>query len=375
MRLTRLLVLLSVSAVMGSAQFTAPIHSPEVHADKRVTFRFKAPNAKEVMVALEGQSRQAMQKGDDDIWVVTTSPLEPDMYGYTFVADGVSLLDPGNPVMKPNLLNTSNMVHVPSATPLAWEEREVPRGALHRHFYRSKVAGDSRDFYVYTPPGYQARGTDKYPVLYLLHGYSDDARGWSHVGQAHVILDNLIAEGKAEPMLVVMPLGYGTMEVIANPSQAFRDPAMFRKNFERFRTSLLEEVIPMVEKEYRTRTDADGRALAGLSMGGAETLHTALNNPDRFRYVAAFSFGGLQPEFDPLFPKLTKAVNDQFHLLSITCGVDDRLIEVNRQFSAWLKEKGVEHRFAETSGAHTWMVWRRNLAALAPLLFRGKPGN
>ncbi|MCW5964824.1 MAG: esterase [Bryobacterales bacterium] len=372
MRSLQILTVTFIATVLASAQFTAPIRSPEVHSDKRVTFRLKAPNAKEVAVSLEGASRLPMQKGDDSTWTLTTEALQPDMYGYSFVADGIALLDPGNPVMKPNLLNTSSMVHVPSDAGLPWEERNVPRGAIHRHFYRSSVAGDSRDFYVYTPPSYRADAREAYPVLYLLHGYSDDARGWTQVGQAHVILDNLIAEGKARPMLVVMPLGYGTMDVIQNPAQAFRDPEMFRKNFDRFRTALLDEVMPQVESAYHARKDAAGRALAGLSMGGAETLYTALNYPDRFRYVGAFSFGGLPPEFAPMFPKVESAINKQFDVVWIACGVDDRLIGINRQFSGWLKEIQVKHEFVETPGAHTWMVWRRNLATFVPMLFTKK---
>ncbi len=369
MRGLQILVMTVVAAALASAQFAAPLRSPEVHPDKRVTFRFKAPNAKEVAVSLEGSSRRPMEKGEDGIWTLTTEALAPDMYGYSFVADGVSLLDPGNSVMKPNLLNTSSMVQIPSDDGLPWEERDVPRGAVHRHFYRSAAAGDSRDFYVYTPPGYRSDADEAYPVLYLLHGYSDDARGWTQVGQAHVILDNLIAERKARPMLVVMPLGYGTMDVIQNPAQAFRDPNLFQKNFDRFRTALLNEVMPQVESEYRVRKDAAGRALAGLSMGGAETLYTALNYPDQFRYVGAFSFGGLPPEFAPMFPKVNESINKQFDVLWIACGVDDRLITINRRFSGWLKEKQVSHDFVETAGAHTWMVWRRNLATFVPMLF------
>jgi enterochelin esterase family protein len=360
------LVLLGASAL---AQFQAPLKSPEVHADKRVTFRLKAPNAKEVFVAREGTSRVAMAKGEDGIWTLTAEGWEPDIYGYTFVVDGVSMIDPGNPWMKTNLLNLSNMVHIPGDTPLPWEPRDVPKGALHRHFYKSAAAEDSREFFVYTPPGYDPAGKTRYPVLYLLHGYSDDASGWSVVGQAHVILDNLIAEKKAKPMLVVMPLGYGTMEVIRDPRNAFRDPNMMEKNFGRFRTALLDEVIPQVEAAYRVDTNKKARALAGLSMGGAETLFTALNYPDRFQHVAAFSFGGLPQNFAPLFPKLTDAVNAQFSSIYIACGVDDRLIGINRQFSAWLKEKNIQHEFVETPGAHTWMVWRRNLATVASRIF------
>lgn len=365
----RYLCLCWLGTLLAAAQFTAPMTSPMVHPDRSVTFRFKAPAANEVVLNLEGSPQLPMKKGEDDVWEVTTPPLEPDLYGYSFVADGVRLIDPGNPVMKPNLLNTTSMVHVTGGQ-MPWEARDVPRGTLHRHFYRSKAAEDSRDYFVYTPPGYRPDAAEAFPVLYLLHGYSDDASGWTQVGQAHVILDNLIAEGKAQPMLVVMPLGYGTMEMIRRPSGAFRDPALSRRNFSQFRAALLEEVIPQVESSYRVRKDRAGRAIAGLSMGGAETVYTALNFPERFLYVGAFSSGGLPSEFGDFLPKIAEVHQHPFRVLWIACGVDDRLIGINRQFTAWLKQKEVPHQFVETGGAHTWMVWRRNLATFAPMLFQ-----
>ncbi|HEU4752361.1 MAG TPA: esterase, partial [Armatimonadota bacterium] len=154
------------------AQAPRPLQSPEVHADRRVTFRFRAPNAREVFVAREGAPRLAMQKDEQGVWSVTTEALEPDLYGYSFVADGVGLIDPLNPLMKPNLLNTQSMVHVPGPASLPWEVNDVPRGTVHRHFYHSRLVGDDRDFYVYTPPGYDPKAGATYPVLYLLHGFS-----------------------------------------------------------------------------------------------------------------------------------------------------------------------------------------------------------
>src|SRR5581483_1511216 len=193
----------------------APITSPDVLPDHRVTFRLRAPNAKEVALDLEGAKPIPMQKDEQGVWSVTTNPLEPDFYGYNFVVDGVHFTDPANPVMKPNLLNVSSEVHVPGPSSLPWEVNDVPHGIVHQHFYKSGVVGDERDFYVYTPPGYEAKSKTKYPVLYLLHGFSDDASGWTAVGRANVILDNLIAQGKAKPMVVVMPLGYGAPEILS----------------------------------------------------------------------------------------------------------------------------------------------------------------
>ena len=349
-----------------------PVESPEVHADRRVTFRLRAPGAKEVALALEGTSPQPMRKDEAGLWTLTTEPLDPDLYGYSFEADGVSLMDPSNTRFKPNLLHAQSVVHVPGPASLPWEVGNVPHGIVHHHFYRSGVVGDERDFYVYTPAGYDAKGAASYPVLYLLHGFSDDASGWTSVGRAHVILDNLIASGKAQPMLVVMPLGYGAPEIVAPGAAGLRDPGLRQRNYERFRDALLTEVAPAVEAGYRVATDRESRAIAGLSMGGAESLFVGLSALDRFAWVGAFSSGGMNEDFDATFPGLDGKANGRIRLLWIACGTADRLIEPNRALRAWLTAKGVHHAAIETEGAHTWMVWRRNLAAFAPLLFQGK---
>src|SRR5580700_1938312 len=283
-------------------QRPAPIISPEVHADGSVTFRLRDPNAVEVKLGLEGAEPVPMKKDDGDGWSVTTAPLAPDYYGYEFIADGERMLDPSNHLLVPNLLTPGNAVHVPGPLSLPWELNEVPHGEVHHHFYKSAVAGDDRDYYVYTPPGYDPVAKKTYPVLYLLHGYSDDASGWTAVGHANVILDNLIAQGKAKPMLVVMPLGYGAPEVLAPNSGVFRDRAITDRNFDKFREALLGEVIPRVEAAYLVVKDRNSRAIAGLSMGGAESLLTGLNTRDKFAWVGAFSSGGITEEFDKEFP-------------------------------------------------------------------------
>src|SRR5713101_869059 len=165
-----------------------PVVSPEVHADRSVTFRFRAPNDKEVAVTIEGMPKPLpMQKDDQGVWSVTTEPLAPDYYGYTIIADGVGLFDPSNHAIKPNLLSRASVLHVPGPASLSWETGAAPHGEIHHHFYRSGVVGDDRDFFVYTPPGYDPRGKQTYPVLYLLHGFSDDASTWTAVGRANVI--------------------------------------------------------------------------------------------------------------------------------------------------------------------------------------------
>src|SRR6267378_2190477 len=366
---------LFVSLVLASAVFAqtppAPVVSPEVHADDRVTFRFRAPNAKEVALALEGAAKDLpMQKDEQGVWSVTTEPLAPDFYGYAFVADGVHLIDPSTPLMKPNLLNTTSQVHVPGPASLPWEVSDVPHGEVHHHFYKSAVVGDQRDFYVYTPPGYDPRGKQSYPVLYLLHGFSDDASGWTAVGRAHVIMDNLIAQGKTKPMVVVMPLGYGAPEILRGGFGAFRNTELRDRNFNKFREALLTEVLPRVEAEYAVIKDRNSRAIAGLSMGGSESLLTGLNTLDEFAWIGAFSSGGITEDFDKEFPARDSKATEQLRLLWIACGTDDRLIDINRKFRAWLASKDIKHVDIETPGAHTWMVWRRNLTEFSSLLFR-----
>ncbi len=345
------------------------LDTPEVHSDNSVTFRFLAPNAQEVKLNREGTESLPMQKDDKGVWSVNTAPLPPDYYGYSIVVDGVRTIDPFNHLLKPNLLSTESMVHIQGSPSLPWELNDVPHGEVHHHFYRSAVADDQRDYYVYTPPGYDPAGKTTYPVLYLLHGYSDDASGWTAVGRANIILDNLIAHGKAKPMIVVMPLGYGTMEMIRIGWGVWDHHDVRDQNFSKFREALLTEVMPKVENEYRIAKDRNSRAIAGLSMGGSESLLTGLNNLDKFAWIGAFSSGGIPDEFEKDFPGLDAKANQQIRLLWIACGTEDRLITVNRNLREWLKTKGVQHTDIETPGMHTWMVWRRNLSEFVPLLF------
>jgi enterochelin esterase-like enzyme len=344
--------------------------TPEVHPDDSVTFRFLAPNAQDVKLAREGTEPVAMQKDDSGVWSVTTPPLAPDYYGYSILVDGVRMLDPYNHRLVPNLLTPANAVHVPGPNSLPWELNDVPRGEIHVHFYKSEVADDERNFFVYTPPGYDPTAKTTYPVLYLLHGYSDDASAWTLVGHMNVILDNLIAQGKAKPMIVVMPLGYGTMEIIRLGWGAWGHTDVRDKNFSNFQKALLTEVMPKVEGEYRVTKDREARAIAGLSMGGSESLLTGLNNLDKFAWVGSFSAGGLPEPIEKNFPSLDSKANQQLKLLWIACGTEDRLITPNRNLREWLKSKGVNHVDIETPGMHTWMVWRRNLSEFAPLLFK-----
>ena len=345
-----------------------PVISPEVHSDGRVTFRLKAPNAKEVQLHCEGVPNSKMGRNDDGVWTFTTAPLEPDIYVYSFSVDGLHVIDPANPLLKYNLLNTESEVHVPGPKSLLWELNDVPHGELHQHFYKSDAAEDDRSFIVYTPPGYDPSTRKRYPTLYLLHGFSDDPTAWSAVGRANFILDNLIARGQARPMVIVMPLGYGTMDIL-KPG-ASRDPNVRQKNVDKFQEALLNEVMPAVEKSYRVSRDRNLRAIAGLSMGGMESLLTGLNHLDRFAWIGAFSSGGFNTNYVSEFPGLSGAANQKIHLLWIGCGKDDRLLESNQQFCNWLASKNIRYTWVELSGAHSFLVWRRDLGQFAPLLFQ-----
>jgi enterochelin esterase family protein len=365
----------------------APVRSPEVSAEGKVTFRLRAPNAKEAAVTGLGD-RLAMIKDDQGVWSATTAPLQPDLYTYSFSVDGVTFNDSANPLSKTSYGSAGqSMVRVPGAAP--WNPGAGPFGAVTHHTYHSALIGDDRDYYVYTPPNYDRQRKEAYPVLFLLHGLGDDASGWETVGAANVILDNLINQGKAKPMIMVNTLGYGT----ADGPRGAMGPDMIPT----FAKALLEEVLPQVEKNYHAAKDREHRAIAGLSMGGAESLYIGLNNSDRFAYVGSFSGAfvmwpranpappppagtatgrGRGPQtmedadFAKAFPNLTAKANSQLRLVWIACGADDGLMGVNRQFRTWLKSKDIKFTELEIPGfAHVWPLWRRNLAELAPLLF------
>ncbi|MGO9259178.1 MAG: alpha/beta hydrolase-fold protein [Bryobacteraceae bacterium] len=365
------------------------LHSPEVSPDGKVTFRLRAPNAKEVAVTGIGQPL-AMQKDEQGVWSATTETLKPDLYTYSFSVDGATFNDPQDPLFKASYGSAGqSMVRVPG--PALWNSGEGPHGAVTHYLYRSAAIGDDRDYYVYTPPNYDSRRKEPYPVLCLLHGLGDDASAWLNVGAANIILDNLINQGKAKPMIMVNTLGYGTPNGPGGAMGAGMIPA--------FAKALVDEVLPQVEKNYHAAKDRNHRAIAGLSMGGAESIYTGLTYLDRFAYIGSFSGafvmwpranpapppepggpgrgrGGRgtprmeDADFAKNFPNLTAKTNSQLRLVWIACGLDDGLNTVNRQFKAWLKSKDFQFTDVEVPGyAHVWPLWRRNLAELAPLLF------
>ena len=361
---------------LTTSAYSEPLISPEVYPDRSVTFRLKAPNAKEVLVRSD-LGTNTLQRDEQGVWSVTTEPLEPDIYSYSFLVDGLRIYDLANPFLKTSLIDTESQLHVPGPAALPWEINDVPHGVIHRHHYRSKICDDERDLLVYTPPGYNPAARKTYPALYLLHGFSDAEDAWIDVGRANVILDNLIARKQAKPMVIVMPLGYGTLHMLDGGWQAKHWGPEWEKlrddSFTRFHESLLTEIIPDIEKNYRVSTDRSARAIAGLSMGGEQSLFFGLNDLDRFAWIGAFSSGGLKKiDCDQKFPNANKKVNSRLRLLWMSCGKEDELFDSNQRFEQWLKLKGIVHTWLEQPGGHNFLMWRRSLVEFAPLLFQGK---
>jgi len=364
----RILFLLVVAGVSATPAAQQPAPSPEVGTDRRVSFRLFAPNAREVRLAGEFmQGSTALAKNDAGLWSVTVGPIEPEIYHYTFTVDGVRIIDPGNPAVKtgsrPSTL--ASILEVRGDTPAFYDEQPVPHGDVRSHVYASRSLGTERRLTVYTPPGYEQGSRATYPVLYLLHGANADETAWHRLGRVNLILDNLIAAGKARPFLVVMPFGYGVRPgSAAAPGQ---NTALFGKD-------LIEDVIPYIQSRYRAASHRDQRAIAGLSMGGGQALNIGLNNLDLFSDIAAFSPGlGAPADFPKTYAELiARGEKDggALRLLWVGCGVDDGAMEASRSFSAFLNQHRIVHTFRETPGAHAWMVWRRHLNEVAPLLFR-----
>lgn len=343
--------------------------SPEIHPDRTVTFRVRAPNATNVSVSGEGIGRATqMERDERGVWSATIGPLEPNLYSYSFVLDGFRILDPANPVVKPELLPSTSVLYVPGDKPLIIDfDPSVPHGTVRLHEYESKSLGKLRGLRVYTPPGYDQNSRAKYPVLYLLHGAGDNQDTWTEFGHAHFILDNLIARGKARPMIVVMPDGHASFAQPQNTSTnaAGRNMAAFERDF-------TEDIMPFVEKNYRVRPGRENHAIVGLSMGGGQSLTIGLNHLDLFAWVGGMSSSVPNQETFAGLLKDPKVTNKKLMLLWFACGQSDGLLARNKQLDGTLTEHGVRHTFVTTDGAHEWRVWRGNLEAFAPLIFTGK---
>ena len=283
--------------------------------------------------------------------------MSPEIYSFQLAVNGVT--------------STRGSLEVPGPAPMFYDLRAVPHGAVEQRWYESKATQATRRVFVYTPPGY-SRSSDRYPVLYLLHGAGGDESGWTETGRAHLILDNLIADKKLKPLVLVMP--YGNAYPASSPLASGAD-AMKRQR-DGFQRDLIEDLIPFVQANYRVHADRDHRAIAGLSLGGGQALGIGLSRTDLFSRVAGFSAalgavtspqaGGL--DFKTLIAD-AKQVNGRLALLWVGCGTDDTLFNSNKEFGELLKSGGITHTFRATEGAHTWQVWRRYLNEVAPLLF------
>jgi len=349
-----------VLSVLGTlpvlAQRRSAVIWPEVHADRTVTFRLRAPDAQRV--ALNANflpESKAMTKDADGLWTFTSVPLAPEIYEYDFTVDGLTLPDPANPFVKVWRRASRGMVQVPGDPPTFFQEQNVPHGTVHMQRYHSRSLDVTRGLYVYTPPGYETSPQTKYPVLYLLHGSGDNESAWTIVGRANVILDNAIASGRARPMIVAMPYGH--------------TPSAGPGNRQAFTADLIGDVIPWVEKNYRVRADATDRAIIGLSMGGGQSLRIGLGHPDLFAWVGAFSSSAPSDEESGALLAKPAELNEKLKLLWIGCGRKDFLFERNQQFRRGLEAKGIEYTAHITDGGHEWRLWRRYLNEILPLLF------
>lgn len=356
-------LLLAAATLHPHAQPTsrpAPIRSPELAADNAVTFRLRAPKAGEVV--LNGQwpnGRVPLVKDGDGVWSATIGQIPAGVWEYSFQLDGVGMIDPANPAIKPMREPRTSILHLPGNPPLPHDFQQVPHGVVREHAYLSKPLGRLRQLTVYTPPGYDAQTSTSYPTLYLQHGSGDNNATWVAHGKAHWILDNLLAKGQAKPMVVVMMDGHA-----ATPG----GPAG-QDNTALFERDLLEEVMPLVESYYRVLKNPASRALAGLSMGGGQALNVGLNHIELFGWIGAFS--AAPPDRQRVAAALGKPdkTNADLKLLWIACGKEDFLLKRNQDFIQVLADTGVKHQWLLTEGNHSWPVWRLYLADFAPLLF------
>ena len=340
------LLLLPPAALFAQKPAAPPLLSHELHSDRTVTFRFNDPAAAKVELDLEGVAKPIpMQKGPGGIWTYTTSPLAPEIYGYRFLDGDQPRIDPENFLVAPNMaFPASNILVVPGNTPQPWDLTDVPHGTVHTHWFTTKIAqglkANQEQLVVYTPPGYDPHAKNPYPVLFLLHGWSGLAEGWTHDQQANLILDNLLAQGKVKPMVVVMPQGYGDMSFVQNGFDVWNDPAPVEHNTQLFMSLLTAEIMPFVEGAYNVSHNRQGRAITGLSMGGLESLDTGLHYPDKFAWIGGFSSAVHNFDYEHQLATLDpKTAN--LKLLWIACGTEDGLIDANRKFIAFLKGKGM----------------------------------
>ena len=343
--------------------------SPEIHPDRTVTFRLFAPKASEVVLMgspgiLEFIKKpMPLERGEKGVWSLTVGPMPAGFYTYGYAIDGgLRMPDPSNPDLELRRWGATSAFIVPGAEKAVFESQPVPHGTVSVNFYDSPNLKTGRMVYVYTPPGYES-GKKKYPVLYLLHGNGQIEASWAWTGRANVILDNLLAAGKIQPMVVVMPYGHVPREIKtagAAPSAPGADAAAIEKE-------LLTSVKPLVEGKYRVLTDRKHRAIGGLSMGAGQSLSIGLHNLDLFSHIAAFSGGGNRSEWEKADPAM---LNQKLKVLWLGCGTDDFAYEGVKGMHELFARKNVKHVWNESGAGHSWPNWQTYLSKYLPLLFR-----
>lgn len=375
-------------AARPQMRMPARIISPEVLPDNKVTFRLFSRNASTVTVSGEWQTgmgaSEAMAKNDTGLFTLTIGPLKPELYGYSFTVDGVRMIDPNNVQVRRDGARYESFFIIPGPeSDLYFHKHGVPHGNVSKVWYKSSVLGIDRRMYVYTPAGYET-GKTKYPVFYLLHGAGGDEDAWTNMGRAAQILDNLIAQGKARPMIVVMTNGNANQagaqnEVPPVPSQDIQSIEAYQRFAGKFEEHLVKDVKPYIEKNYRVLTGRDNTAIAGLSMGGAHTQTITYDNPGMFGYIGVFSMGlmnltqrdqdvsKLEQERQAKLDALKKS---GYKLYWIGCGKDDFLFQSVINLRNFLDKNNFKYVYRESTGGHTWANWRIYLSEFAPLLFK-----
>ncbi len=343
--------------------------SPEIKNDT-VTFRLKADYATVVKLTgnWEGYRQYDMKRGANNVWEVSIPAPAPEIYTYSFVVDGVSVNDPQNVFVQRDGTRYLSMLLIDGERSENYKEANQ-RGTLSHPWYHSELLGIDRRLTVYTPYGYENNPKTKYPVLYLLHGAGGDEEAWSSMGRTAQILDNLIEKGLAKPMIVVMPNGNPNQQAastlgLPTTQLNYRDPKMANA----YVKSLVEEIVPFIEKNFRADAKTASRAIAGLSMGGGHTITAANLYPGKFDYICPLSMGANRtPELDAQLQGLKKA---GYKLYWLACGNTDFLFENANSLDAALTANGLEHTYFVTPGGHTWDNWRYYLNTFAPLLFK-----
>ena len=339
---------------------------PEVASTGAVVFRHRAPQAKEVKAVGQFGEAVMMTKGENGVWTGTTAAaVKPGIYEYFFMVDGMQVIDAMNSMIKPQRAPSSSILHIAATPPAPWDLQAIPHGTLHTHGYQAKALnGAYRELVVYTPPNYVA-GSKKWPVLYLSHGFSDNEKSWSVHGKAHWVLDDLIAKGKAKPMIVVMPDAHA----VPLPATSVKYDNYSSKNSLAFRREMLEDIIPLIDANYSTSARREDRAFAGLSMGGHHALMLGLLEHRTFGAIGSFS--AAPPDVKDVQAALDQSasVNADLSLLWIACGKNDFLYQRNVAFEKIIEKAGVKHTFLTTEGDHSWPVWRRYLVEFTPILF------